>query len=83
MERLSGSHEQRPLLNNSAVILQNPIDEQGTSSVDSLWMGATNHERLWTTGLDQKAFKNNLRKMKEVAQGWDLNAGLRYMQIKC
>jgi len=46
-----GGHEQRPLLNSSTVILQNPIDEQGATSVDSLWKGATNHERLRTTVL--------------------------------
>jgi len=51
MERLSRGNEQRPLLNNSAVILQNPIDEQGATSVESLWKGATNHERLRTIGL--------------------------------
>jgi len=39
------------LLNIFAVILQNPINEQGTKSVDSLWKGATNQERLRTTGL--------------------------------
>jgi len=44
-----GAHEQRPLLNSSAVILQNPIDEQGATSVGSLWKGATNHERLRNT----------------------------------
>ena len=44
----SGGHEQRPLLNNSAVILQNPIDEQGTASVDSLWKGATNQNHWFT-----------------------------------
>jgi len=46
-----GDHEQRPLRNSSAVILQNPIDEQGATSVDSLWKGATNDERLRTTAL--------------------------------
>jgi len=45
-ERFSGGHEQRPLLNNAAVILQNPIDEQGATSVESLWKGATNHENV-------------------------------------
>jgi len=34
----------------SVVILQNPVDEQWATSVDSLWKGATNHERLRTTG---------------------------------
>jgi len=33
------------------MILQNPIDEQGTTS-ESLWKQATNHERLITTELD-------------------------------
>jgi len=33
------------------MILQNPINEQGVTSVESLWKGATNHERLRTTGL--------------------------------
>jgi len=47
-EWFSGSHEQRPLLNSSAVILQNPIDEQTATSVESLWKGPTNHERLRT-----------------------------------
>jgi len=28
-ERFSGGHEQRPLLNSSAAILQNLIDQQG------------------------------------------------------
>jgi len=32
-ERFSEGHEQRPLLNISAVILQNPIDEQGRPQV--------------------------------------------------
>ena len=50
MERFSGSHEQKPLLNSSAVILQNLIDEQGVTGVDSLWKGATNHKSLRTTG---------------------------------
>jgi len=45
-------HEQRPLLNSSAVIFQNPIDEQRATCVESLWNGATNHERLRTTALD-------------------------------
>ena len=52
-ERFSGAHEQRLLLNSSTVMLQNPIDEQGARSVDSLWMGVTNHEMLRTIGLDQ------------------------------
>jgi len=43
-ERFPRGHEQRPLLNNSAVILQNPIDEQGAAIVGSLGKGATNHE---------------------------------------
>ena len=34
----------RPLRNSSAAILQNPIDEQGATSVGSLWKGAANHE---------------------------------------
>jgi len=50
-ERFSEDHEQRPLLNSSAVILQNPIDKQGTTSVDSLWKRATKYERLRTTAL--------------------------------
>jgi len=29
-------HKQRPLLNSSAVIFQNPIDEQGATSVEGL-----------------------------------------------
>jgi len=33
------------------MVLQNPIDEQGTTNVDSLWKGTTNHERLRATGL--------------------------------
>jgi len=37
------------LLNSSAVILQNPIDGQGTTSVDNLWKGGINHERLRNT----------------------------------
>jgi len=32
-ERFSEGHEQRPLLSISAVILQNPIDEQGGPQV--------------------------------------------------
>jgi len=48
-ERFSGGHEQRPLLNSSAVILQNPIDEQGVTSVDSLWKEVTNRGRLRST----------------------------------
>jgi len=35
-ERFSGGHEQRPLLNSSAMILQNLIDERETTSVESL-----------------------------------------------
>jgi len=31
--------------------LQNPIDEQGATSVDSLCKGATNHERLSVLGV--------------------------------
>ena len=31
-------------VNSSAVILQKPIDEQGTTSVESLWRETTNHE---------------------------------------
>jgi len=63
-ERFSGSHEQSPLLNGSAVILQNPsvtveikgffIDEQGATSVESLWKEATSRERLRTTVLNDK-----------------------------
>jgi len=34
------------------VILQNPIDDQGATSVERLCKGATNHERLKTTGLE-------------------------------
>ena len=45
-ERFSGGHEQRPLLNSSAVILQNPVDEQRVTSVESFWKGATNREGL-------------------------------------
>jgi len=48
-EWFSGGHEQRPLLNISAVMLQSPIDEQGTTSVKSRWRGTTNHEKLQTT----------------------------------
>ena len=48
-EQFFGDYEQRHLLNSSAVILQNPIDEQGTTSVERLWKGAANHERLRTT----------------------------------
>jgi len=33
-------------------MLQNTIDEQEATSVESLWKGATNHESLRTTGLD-------------------------------
>jgi len=51
-EGFSGSHEQRHLLNSSAVILQNPIDDHGATSVERLCKGATNHERLKTTGLE-------------------------------
>jgi len=50
-ERFSGSHEQRLLLNSSSVVLQNPIDEQGATSIKNLWKGATNHEKLRTTAL--------------------------------
>jgi len=46
-----GGHEQTPLLNSSAVILQNPVVKQGAKSARSLWKGATNHERLRTTVL--------------------------------
>jgi len=35
------------------VILQNPIQELGSTSVESLWKGATNHESLGTTALVQ------------------------------
>ena len=59
-ERFSGGHKLRPLLdwfcNSSAVILQNQTkidiftDEQGATSVESLWKGVTNHESLTTTG---------------------------------
>jgi len=42
MERFSAGHEKRPLVNSSAMILQNPIHEQG----------ATHHEMLRTTGLN-------------------------------
>jgi len=38
-ERFSGGHEQRPLLNSSAVTLQNPSDGQGAKSVDRFWKG--------------------------------------------
>jgi len=48
---ISGVHEQRPLLNSSVVVLQNSVDEPELTSVDSLWKGATNHERLRTTDL--------------------------------
>jgi len=51
-EWFSGSHEQGPLLYSSAMILQNPIDEQGATSVDSFGKGATSHERLRTTDLE-------------------------------
>ena len=44
-------HEQRPLLNSSSVILPDPIDEQGATSVESPYKGTTNHERLRTTEL--------------------------------
>jgi len=50
-EWFSGSHEKRPLLNSSAVILQNPINEQEATSVHSLWKGVTNHDRLRTADL--------------------------------
>jgi len=36
-------------LNSSAVILQNPIDEQGATSIESFWKGDTNHESLRST----------------------------------
>jgi len=48
-DRFSGGHEQKPLLNSFTVILQNPIDEQEATSVESLSDGATNHESLRTT----------------------------------
>jgi len=47
-QMLSGGHEQIPLLNSSAVILQNPI-------VIRQWKAATNHERLRTTGQIQQS----------------------------
>jgi len=34
------------------VILQNPIDEHGATSVDSLWQLATNHGSLRTTEVE-------------------------------
>jgi len=52
-ERLSGDHEQMPLLNSSDVILQNLIDCQGGTSVNNLWKGAINHENFSTTVLDK------------------------------
>jgi len=60
-EQFSGDHEQRPLLNSSAVILQNPIDEHGAASVESLWKGATNHERLRTTGHEFNVFGHKFK----------------------
>ena len=36
----------------SAVILQNPIDEHGATSLDSLWKGTTKHESLRTTEVE-------------------------------
>jgi len=52
MEQFSGGQEQRHLLNSSAVILQNTTDKQWVTSVESLWKGATNHERSRTTNLN-------------------------------
>jgi len=40
-----------PILNSSAVKLQNLINEQGATSVESLKKRATNHERLRSTDL--------------------------------
>ena len=51
-KRFSGRHDQRALLNGSAVISQNPIDEQGVTSVESFWKGGTNSERWRNTGLN-------------------------------
>jgi len=45
-KRFTRGHEQRPLINSSAVILHNLFDEQGATSVDSLWKGPTNHEKV-------------------------------------
>jgi len=52
--RFSGGHELRPLLNSCGVMLQNPIDEQGATSVESLWKWATKHERLRTIDLHRQ-----------------------------
>jgi len=52
MEQFSSGHEQRPLLNSSAVILQNTIDQQRATTVESFWKGAKNHERLRTNDLN-------------------------------
>jgi len=61
-ERFSGGHEQRPLPNSSAVILQNPNDEQGATSVESLWKGAfsMSHTVLWQDTLqwNESLFKD-------------------------
>jgi len=52
MERFSVGHKQKPLPKSSVVILQNPIDEQGTTTLESLRRGATKHERLRNTVLE-------------------------------
>ena len=63
-EQFSGDHGQRPLLNSSAMILQNPVDEQGATSVDSISKGATNHEMLIIIVLD-RAMKGKSQKRIE------------------
>ena len=47
-DRFCRGHEQRPLLNNAAVILQNLIDGQGATSVESLWKGPQTMKTLRT-----------------------------------
>jgi len=63
---LSGGHEQIPLLNSSAVILQNPI-------VIRQWKAATNHERLRTTGQIQQS-----REFKTVFCCWNFCLVFKY-----
>jgi len=46
------------------MILQNPVDEQGATSVDSISKGATNHEMLIIIVLD-RAMKGKSQKRIE------------------
>jgi len=52
------------------MILQNPFDEQVATSVDSLWKGHTNHERLRTTAFDHYSdFKQGLSIRFQLERG--------------